>query len=64
MYLDDLPVWGFIGKTEKYVKTRTFRHFLFTHFHYEVRSGCRYVPSGVGASRMYRECCADDLGEG
>lgn len=36
MYYDDLPVWGFIGKVEKVVKTGTRKYFLFTHFHFEV----------------------------
>ena len=39
MYYDDLPVWGFIGKVEKVVKTGTRKYFLFTHFHFEVRLG-------------------------
>ena len=36
MYYDDLPVWGFIGKVEKLVKTGTHKYFLFTHFHFEL----------------------------
>lgn len=36
MFYDDLPVWGFIGKIEKYVKTDTRKYFLFTHFHFDL----------------------------
>ena len=36
MYYDDLPVWGFIGKVEKVVKTGARKYFLFTHFHFEI----------------------------
>jgi hypothetical protein len=36
MYLDDLPVWGFIGKVEKNAKSGEQRYFLFTHFHFEL----------------------------
>ncbi|KAF5841834.1 putative transporter [Dunaliella salina] len=36
MYLDDLPVWGFIGKVEKRESSKEERYFLFTHFHYDL----------------------------
>ncbi len=36
MYYDDLPVWGFIGKLEKLVKTGVRKEYLFTHFHFEI----------------------------
>ncbi len=36
MYYDDLPVWGFIGKVEKIIKTGARKYFLFTHFHFEL----------------------------
>ncbi len=36
MYLDDLPVWGFIGKLEKGAGSSKERLFLFTHFHFEL----------------------------
>eukprot|EP00983_Pelagomonas_calceolata_P052965 1143089-Pelagomonas_calceolata.AAC.5 len=36
MYLDDLPVWGFIGKVEKRESSKDERYFLFTHFHYDL----------------------------
>lgn len=36
MYFDDLPVWGFIGKVEKLVKTGVRKYYLFTHFHFDL----------------------------
>jgi len=36
MYYDDLPVWGFLGKVEKIVKTGAHKFYLFTHFHFEL----------------------------
>lgn len=41
VYIDDVPVWGFIGKVEKVdhgvrnVHTQ-YSYFLFTHFHFEI----------------------------
>jgi hypothetical protein len=35
-YFDDLPVWGFIGKIQKIVKTGAISHYMFTHFHFEI----------------------------
>lgn len=37
MYLDDLPVWGFIGKVERNERTKETHYFLFTHFHFELK---------------------------
>lgn len=34
MFLDDLPIWGFIGRTQK-VGTGV-AYFLFTHIHFDV----------------------------
>lgn len=36
MFYDDLPVWGFIGKVEKIVQQKTFKYYLFTHFHFDL----------------------------
>ena len=36
MYYDDLPVWGFIGKVEKFVQTGMHKYYLFTHFHFDL----------------------------
>lgn len=36
MYYDDLPVWGFLGKVEKIVRTGVHKYFLFTHFHFDL----------------------------
>ncbi len=40
MYYDDLPVWGFIGKVEKLIKTGVrkpvLKYYLFTHLHFEM----------------------------
>ena len=48
---DDLPVWGFIGKTEQAVakggQSET-RFFLFTHFHFDVSyNGDRVIELNV-----------------
>ena len=39
MFYDDLPIWGFIGKVEKILRTGEkpdLKFFLFTHIHFEV----------------------------
>jgi hypothetical protein len=41
VYIDDVPVWGFIGKVEKVDHGVTnvltqYSYFLFTHFHFEI----------------------------
>ena len=39
MFYDDLPIWGFIGKVEKILRTGDkpdLKFFLFTHIHFEV----------------------------
>lgn len=36
LFFDDLPVYGFIGKIEKILKTKELRFYLFTHFHFEI----------------------------
>ena len=35
MFLDDLPIWGFIGKVEKAGEGE--RYSLFTHIHYDIQ---------------------------
>lgn len=40
MFLDDLPIWGFVGKVEKIVhtgETPLIKYYLFTHIHFEIR---------------------------
>jgi transmembrane 9 superfamily protein 3 len=48
---DDLPVWGFIGKTEQAVTKGGLsetRFFLFTHFHFDVAyNGDRVIELNV-----------------
>jgi Endomembrane protein 70 len=38
MYYDDLPIYGFVGKTEKilHAASADLRHYLYTHTHFEV----------------------------
>lgn len=39
MFYDDLPIWGFIGKVEKLMKSGEkpdLRYYLFTHIHFEI----------------------------
>ncbi len=39
MFYDDLPIWGFIGKTEKLMKKGEkplLRFYLFTHIHFDI----------------------------
>ena len=39
MFYDDLPIWGFIGKTEKLMRPGekpSLRFYLFTHIHYDI----------------------------
>lgn len=39
MFYDDLPIWGFIGKTEKLMKPGekpVLRFYLFTHIHFDI----------------------------
>lgn len=45
MYYDDLPVWGFIGKTEKIIKNGEshYRYFLFTHIDFDVTYNADHV---------------------
>lgn len=40
MFLDDLPVWGFVGKVEKILhagEKESYKYYLFTHIHFEIR---------------------------
>lgn len=53
MYLDDLPIWGFVGKIEKMISTGALRAYLFTHFHFDVfYNGDRIVEVKVSADPM------------
>lgn len=39
MFYDDLPIWGFIGKTEKIMRPGekpALRFYLFTHIHFDI----------------------------
>jgi hypothetical protein len=40
MFLDDLPIWGFVGKVEKILhagEKSLYKYYLFTHIHFEIR---------------------------
>ena len=64
MYYDDLPVWGFIGKVEKVVKTGARKHFLFTHFHFEVSYNDDEVIEINVSSDPQRTVDITDVGKG
>lgn len=38
LYYDDLPLWGFFGKVEKFLAPRReeYKYYLFTHFHFHI----------------------------
>ena len=54
MYYDDLPIWGFIGKVEKILRSGEkpdLKLFLFTHIHFEVMyNGNRIVEINISAN--------------
>jgi hypothetical protein len=51
---DDLPVWGFLGKTEKHRSksgSEETSYFLFTHFHFDVAyNGDRVIELNVSTA--------------
>ena len=51
MFYDDLPIWGFIGKTEKLMKPGekpALRFYLFTHIHFDILyNGNRVIEVNV-----------------
>eukprot|EP00798_Chlamydomonas_sp_ICE-L_P025675 gene25675-11342_t len=60
MYFDDLPVWGFIGKVEKIVKTGQRKFFLFTHFHFEISyNSDKVIEINVSSDPMPTEITYD-----
>ncbi|KAG1653817.1 hypothetical protein FOA52_001020 [Chlamydomonas sp. UWO 241] len=60
MYFDDLPVWGFIGKIEKNVKTGVHKYYLFTHFHFEISyNGDKVIEINVSSDPMRTEEITD-----
>ena len=54
MFYDDLPIWGFIGKVEKILRSGEkpdLKLFLFTHIHFEVMyNGNRIVEINISAN--------------
>lgn len=54
MFYDDLPIWGFIGKVEKILRSAEkpdLKLFLFTHIHFEVMyNGNRIVEINISAN--------------
>jgi hypothetical protein len=55
---DDLPVWGFIGKTENKPGADgkpVARQFLFTHFHFDIGFNGNQVGGAGTAAAMGRE---------
>ena len=51
MFYDDLPIWGFIGKTEKLMRPGekpSLRFYLFTHIHFDILyNGNRVIEVNV-----------------
>ncbi|XRB23606.1 transmembrane 9 superfamily member [Pseudoscourfieldia marina] len=56
MYYDDLPIWGFIGKTEKILRRGAkpeFRYYLFTHVHFDISyNGDRIIEINVSTDPL------------
>ena len=54
MFYDDLPIWGFIGKVEKILRSGEkpdLKLYLFTHIHFEVMyNGNRIVEINISAN--------------
>jgi hypothetical protein len=58
MYLDDLPVYGFVGKIEKLVKAKgaaVLRFYLFTHFHFQIL----WNEDNIIESKVFQTCNCD-----
>ena len=51
MFYDDLPIWGFIGKIEKFMRAGDkpeYKFYLFTHIHFEILyNGNRVIEVNV-----------------
>lgn len=48
MYLDRLPIWGFIGKDEKIEiapNSHASKYYLFTHIHFDIRFNANQIIS-------------------
>ncbi|KAJ7542477.1 hypothetical protein O6H91_10G108300 [Diphasiastrum complanatum] len=57
MYYDDLPIWGFIGKTD----AKESKFSLFTHVHFDIfYNGDRVIEINVGADPAYAVDITDD----
>lgn len=56
MLYDDLPIWGFIGKVEKILRSGErpdLKLFLFTHIHFEILyNGNRVVEINISADPL------------
>lgn len=59
MYYDDLPIWGFVGKTEK--SGQDVKYSLFTHVHFDILyNKDRVIEINVGYDSMYTVDITED----
>ncbi len=55
LYLDDLPIWGFVGKAEPVPGSKDVRTYLFTHMHFDIQyNGPHIIEVGVTDERGQR----------
>ena len=57
MFYDDLPIWGFIGKLEKLMKSsgNEYKYFMFTHMHFDISyNDDRVIEINVSTGEL---CC-------
>ena len=52
LYLDDLPIWGFVGKAEPVPGSKDVRTYLFTHMHLDIQyNGPHIIEVSVTVER-------------
>lgn len=61
MYYDDLPIWGFVGKTEQGKENDKTKYLLFTHVHFDIfYNKDRVIEINVGYDSMYTVDITED----
>lgn len=61
MYYDDLPIWGFVGKTEAGKENEKTKYLLFTHVHFDILyNKDRVIEINVGYDSMYTVDITED----
>lgn len=65
MFLDDLPIWGFVGKVEKILhagEVTHYKQYLFTHIHFDIRyNGAQLYCARRGCDRSHLNCSHLDV---